>query len=731
MVGAVGVGDQVGRLDLDVGRVAVGDRLGGDEGDVVDVGDQVEVAAHEGDVEAPVGGADVAGQLGQGQGPPHVQDDVGVDLGGQVVLHDETVADGAHREIEPQMLEQRLAVVKRQHRRFVDPRAQRQVLHLEGLQVAPRDEPHLAPQAETLLEVPLEIEVEGEVVDLEDAGAAVGEPLAVERQIEVARLEGEEVRELDAAGPHARGADDQQPLVVEEDLDVVKDDAVVADLDDAALHLHLAAEIAQAKVDGVEVEAAADVGVEQGPPQMGPDVRLPLRVGDGVGGGVGEQARADVAVDVGLQILGDEPGAERGAAAQLHRRTVDGDGQVVDRHAAPVGEREPPGVDHDVAVELVRADADRVDDGHLAAEIGPIERPAGRELGAQIAAQPIDGGGAQEWLEQLEIEVAGERAGDGAPVEPPFDPQVAAVGGEVRLVERDVIAGEVDVDRARRLDPDPLHRRLAVRAVDRAGDREPQLGQEDVERQRLPGLKIDGHPPAGDAPPVAEGDQLGRQRVELQAAEGDAAMNARPLGQERGVDVEVEAIEQLTVNGDAGRALRADRRRRQRQVPLAEADATHHHLGEIDVARQLGALGPPGYMQLRAHEAAHGDAGRRDAGDGGERKLGERDVEIEVLVREPDAPVDVGLPAAVVGDPQGLDGEALTVERQLHGADGERVAERRERRARWDGHVGRDAVEGTVRVAGERDSTRRCRPRGPAPLDRCRAPPASNRRRAT
>ncbi len=110
-----------------------------------------------------------------------------------------------------------------------------------------------------------------------------------------------------------------------EDLDVVEDDALVADLDDAALHLDLAAEVAQAKVDGVEIEAAADVGVEQRPPQVGPDVRLPLRVGDGVRRREGQEARADVAVDVGLEVLGDEPGAERGAPAQLHRRAVDGD----------------------------------------------------------------------------------------------------------------------------------------------------------------------------------------------------------------------------------------------------------------------------------------------------------------------------------------------------------------------------------------------------------------------
>ena len=335
----------------------------------------------------------------------------------------------------------------------------------------------------------------------------------------------------------------------------MEDDAVVADLDDAALHLHLAAEIAQAKVDGVEVEAAADVRVEQGPPQVGPDVRLPLRIGDGVGRRVGQEPRADVAVDVGLEILRDEPGAERGASAQLHRGAVDGDGQVLDRHAAPRGEREPPGVDDDVAVELARADVNGVHNHHLAAEIGTVERPSGRQLGAQIAAQPLDGRRAQKRLEQLQVEVTGERPGDGPPVEPPFDPQIAAVGAEVRLVERDVLAGDVDVHRAGGLDPDPLQRRLAVGTIDGAGDRQPQLGQEDVERQRLPRLEIDGHPPAGDAPAVAERDQLGGQRVQLEAAEGDAAMDAGPLGQERGFNVDVEAVEQLTVDGDAGRRV--------------------------------------------------------------------------------------------------------------------------------------------------------------------------------
>ena len=486
----------------------------------------------------------------------------------------------------------------------------------------------------------------------------------------------------------------------------MEDDAVVADLDDAALHLHLAAEIAQAKVDRVEVEAAADVGVEQGPAQVGPDVRLPLRVGDGVGRGVGEEARADVAVDVGLEILGDEPGAERGASAQLHRRAVDGDRQVLDRHASAGGEREPPRVDDDVAVELVRADVNRVHDRHLAPEIGAVERAAGGQLGAQIAAQPIDGDGSQEGLQQLEIEVAGERAGDGAPVEPPFDPQVAAVGGEVRLVERDVIAGDVDVHRARGLDPDPLQRRLAVGTVDGAGDRQPELGQEDVERQRLPRLEIDRHPPAGDAPAVAEGDQLGRQRVELESAEGDAAMNARPLGQERGVDVDVEAVEQLTVNGDAGRTL-SDRPCAgvSARCPLPRWTPRTTTSARSMSPASSGRSGRPATCSLALTKPLTGMSDVATPGRAASGNLESATSRSRSWWASPTRPCTSAAPPPLVGDPQRLDGERLAVERQVHRADGELVAERGDRRAGGDRDVRRDGVERTVRVGGERDPT--------------------------
>ena len=58
----------------------------------------------------------------------------------------------------------------------------------------------------------------------------------------------------------------------------------------------------------------------------------------------------------------------------------------------------------------------------------------------------------------------------------------------------------------------------------------------------------------------------------------------------------------------------------------------------------------------------------------------------------------------MVGDPQRLDGQRLAVEREVHGADGERVAERRDRRAGGDRDVRRDGVEGTVRVGRDRDA---------------------------
>ena len=76
--------------------------------------------------------------------------------------------------------------------------------------------------------------------------------------------------------------------------------------------------------------------------------------------------------------------------------------------------------------------------------------------------------------------------------------------------------------------------------------------------------------------------------------------------------------------------------------------------------------------------------------------------EIEILVGEAGTTVHVDRPAAVVGDSERLDGECLPVERQVHGAHGELVAQRRNRCAGRDRHVRRDGVERPVGVGGER-----------------------------
>ena len=85
----------------------------------------------------------------------------------------------------------------------------------------------------------------------------------------------------------------------------------------------LGAHVAQAKVDGAEIEPAAHLGLQQRPAQPRAHVRLALRVGHRVGRDEGEQPGADVAVDVGLDVLGHEPRPQRGAAPELHRRAVD------------------------------------------------------------------------------------------------------------------------------------------------------------------------------------------------------------------------------------------------------------------------------------------------------------------------------------------------------------------------------------------------------------------------
>ncbi len=145
-----------------------------------------------------------------------------------------------------------------------------------------------------------------------------------------------------------------------------------------------------------------------------------------------------------------------------------------------------------------------------------------------------------------------------APVEAPLDAKVAAVGREPRLVEDDVVAVDVNVQRARRLDAHALERGLAVRSLDGTGDGQPQLGQEDVDGGRLPGVEVDGHPAGRDPAPVAQRRQLGGQHVQLQAPKRDASVHGGPGRGQRRLGVQVEPIEELAVNGDARRVRPPD-----------------------------------------------------------------------------------------------------------------------------------------------------------------------------
>src|SRR6185436_4868435 len=106
------VGHPVGGLQVQLGRVSCGDRLGLDEGDVVDVGGKLEVAAQAEDVEAAVGGSDIPGQARLGQGAAHPQVHGHVDLGGQVVLDEEAVAHGAHAQVQAQLGQGGVPLVK-------------------------------------------------------------------------------------------------------------------------------------------------------------------------------------------------------------------------------------------------------------------------------------------------------------------------------------------------------------------------------------------------------------------------------------------------------------------------------------------------------------------------------------------------------------------------------------------------------------------------------------------
>ena len=173
-----------------------------------------------------------------------------------------------------------------------------------------------------------------------------------------------------------------------------------------------------------------------------------------------------------------------------------------------------------------------------------------------------------------------------------MDAQIAAVGRELRLVEDDAVAVDVNVQRARRLDAHALERGLAVRPFDgRARSTATARASRTSTRGRLPGIEVDGDAAGGDAAPVAQRRQLGRERL----AAPRAGTSTR------------------AVHGGPGRASAPPRRRRrsdrragrERRRPARaprptgtgerarcagpQAHAARADVAQIDLARQLRA----------------------------------------------------------------------------------------------------------------------------------------------
>ncbi len=182
---------------------------------------------------------------------------------------------------------------------------------------------------------------------------------------------------------------------------------------------------------------------------------------------------------------GLKPGPERRAPGDVHRRALGGQREPLDAHAVVV-ELERARADHEVGVEAVRPQRDRVDHVDRAVQERLVERARRAELDLEIARQLVDRR-AQQRLQQLEVEVAADLAGElpRVAVEPAVRAQVAAVGGQQDVVEIDALAAHGDVDRLGGGDAHALHGGLAVGPLDRARDRQRQLLQQQVDRQRL------------------------------------------------------------------------------------------------------------------------------------------------------------------------------------------------------------------------------------------------------
>ena len=193
---------------------------------------------------------------------------------------------------------------------------------------------------------------------------------------------------------------------------------------------------------------------------------LPCGVGDRVGRDEREQPGADVAVDVGLDVLGRRsPVPAWRAPTSAHRRAVDGDRQVLHRRRRPYRARTCPTRSTTSRSKSPGPHADGVGDRHLPAQVRLVQRAARLDARRAGRREPLErAGGAQERLQQLQVEVPGAGSPEIAlPSSRPGDlrsPPSVVKCASSRTTRSPLHA---DVQRARRLDAHPLHGRLAVR----------------------------------------------------------------------------------------------------------------------------------------------------------------------------------------------------------------------------------------------------------------------------
>ena len=311
---------------------------------------------------------------------------------------------------------------------------------------------------------------------------------------------------------------------------------------------------------------------------------------------------------------GTKPGPSVARPAEAHRRAVDGDGQVLDGDAALRRARSVPEPIDDVAVEVLRAQAD----GRWRwspRRAGPACPACRRALSSTFRSPAAARAGWRRPGTAAAAPGPGARTACPTIALPSSRPATTRSPPSVLKCASSSMTRSplhADVQRARRLDAHALDGRLAVRALDGARHRQPQLGQQHVQRQRPRRIDVDRDAPADDAARVAERDQLGRERLDLHVAEVELGVHGGPFGRQRRLGVDVEAVEQPAVDGDAGDAARADgRRATARGARRPSLTPRTIDLRQVDVAGQLGAIRAAADVQLRAGEAADRDVRRR------------------------------------------------------------------------------------------------------------------------